>query len=90
MMSAKNQREAEQMVVKISNGTGIAGEIVVRNTGQIISLEGKKYYNYQIVRPKGFDKEALIHRPDRGYEALLSLVFEALAEASKRGKEMPK
>jgi hypothetical protein len=84
--SAEDQREAEQVAVKISSGVGMAGEIAVRNTRQIISLEGQKYYNHRIVRPKGFDKEEFMRRSDRGYEALLSLVFGALAEVSRRRK----
>jgi hypothetical protein len=90
MISSKDKHKEGKFVVKISNGAGLSGEIVVRDTRQIIMLEGKDYHRYQIVQPQGFEKEEIFHRPQRGYEALLSVVFTALAEASKRGKEMPK
>jgi hypothetical protein len=74
----------KDIVVNILNGTRRPSQVVIRNTKERITLGGKSYDKYQIIRPRGYEKEEVFHRPGRGYEALLSVVFTALAEASKR------
>ena len=84
MNSLKAHSTDRDVVVRILNGTQGVGQIVIRNTKERITLGGRSYHKYQIIRPKGYEKEEVFHRPDRGYEALLSVVFMALAEASRK------
>jgi hypothetical protein len=74
----------KDVVVKILNGTRGLSQVVVRNTKERIILGEKSYRRYQIIRPRGYEKEEVFHQPERGYEALLSVVFTALAEASRK------
>ncbi|MDH7513211.1 MAG: hypothetical protein QHH14_09725 [Clostridiales bacterium] len=70
--------------MRILNGAKGVGQVVIRNTKERITLEGIPYHKYQIIKPAGYEKEEVFHRPERGYEALLSVVFTALAEASRK------
>jgi len=84
MNLAKLTLNLEDAVVRVRNGSGRVGEIIIRNTREKMSLEGKDYYRYRIIIPKGYEEEEIFHRPDRGIEALLAVVFTILAEASRR------
>lgn len=83
MDTLKSHSADRDVVVRISNGAKGVGQIVIRNTKERIMLGGKHYYKYQIVRPRGYENEEVFHRPERGYAALLSVVFMALAEGSR-------
>ncbi len=81
MIALKPHPAGRDIIVRISNGTKGVGQVIIRNTKERITLEGKPYHKYQIIRPRGYEKEEFFHRADRGYEALLSVVFMALADA---------
>jgi len=72
------------IVVRVLNGRGGVEDIVVRKLDKVLKLEGRDYHRYQIVEPEGYEKEEIYHRPDRGREALLSVVFITLAESGLR------
>jgi hypothetical protein len=76
--------DLEDVVVQVRNGSGKVNDINVRNTREKLRLEGKDYFRYRIIRPEGYEEEEIFHRPDRGIEALLAVVFMILAEASRR------
>ncbi len=82
MTTLRSHSTDRDVVVRISNGTRGVGRVVIRNTKERITLGGKSYHKYKIIRPRGYEKEEVFHRPERGYEVLLSVVFMALAEAS--------
>jgi hypothetical protein len=83
MNALKPRRQKRDIVVRIVKTSGRTNDVIVRDTRKIIRLEGRHYQVYQIVQPEGYEKEEIYHLPDRSQEALLSLVFEALAEASR-------
>jgi hypothetical protein len=72
------------IAVQVLYGHGGIEDIVVRKMDKTLKLEGKDYHRYQIVQPEGYEKEEIFHCPDRGREALLSVVFITLAEARCR------
>jgi hypothetical protein len=73
----------ENVIVRIVAGHGASETVVVRDTESVVRLEGKDYSKYRIVQPRGFEDEEILHRPDRGPEALLAVVFVTLAEAGR-------
>ena len=81
---SKHIWDLEDAVVRVRNGTGKYDNIIVRNTREKLSLEGKDYFKHRIISPEGYEEEEIFHRPDRGIEALLAVVFMILAEASRR------
>jgi len=85
MNVSKTRLLGNEVIVRVMNGSGGIGEIIVRDTNEKVHIEGKPYSKFQIIKPKGLEKEEVFHQRDRGYEALLSVVFTALAEAA-RGK----
>ena len=84
MNLAKRDWDLGDVVVRVRNGSGKLNEIIVRNTRQKLSLEGKDFFRYRIISPDGYEEEEIFHRQDRGSEALLAVVFMILAEASRR------
>ncbi len=84
MNLAKDAWDLEDVVVRVRNGSGKVNEIIVRNTREKLSLEGKDYFKYRIISPDGYEEEEIFHRQDRGSEALLAVVFMIMAEASRR------
>lgn len=72
-------------LVTVHAGDGAEERIVVTDTKAVVRLDGRDYRTYRIIQPGGFEEEEIFHRPDRGLEALLAVVFTALAEASRRG-----
>jgi hypothetical protein len=68
--------------VEISNHPHGRQEILLRRLPVPAILEGREYQRYCIIRPRGFEDEILYHHHERGYEALLSVVFTTLAEAA--------
>jgi hypothetical protein len=84
MNTLKPHSSGKDVVVRILNGRRGIAQVVIRNTKEKITLGGTPYHKYQIIRPRGYEKEEVFHRPDRGYEALLSVVFMAMAEASRK------
>lgn len=74
------------VAVRVWNAFGGSEDIVIRKMDRVLQLEGKDYHKYQIVQPQGYEKEEIFHRPDKGREALLSVVFMTLAEAERRRK----
>ena len=87
MNTSRSRRNRRDVVIRTVNGSGRIRDIMVRNTRKILQLEGKDYHVYQIIQPKGYEKEKIFHRPSRGQEQLLSMVFDTLAEASRQGME---
>jgi hypothetical protein len=86
MNLAKQAWDLKDVVVRVRNGSGKVNEIIVRNTREKLSLEGKDYFRYRIISPDGYEEEEIFHRVDRGSEALLAVVFMILAEASRSRK----
>ena len=84
MNLSKHSWDLEDAVVRVRNGSGKVNDIIVRNTHAKLRLEGKDYFKYRIISPEGYEEEEIFHRPDRGIEALLAVVFMILAEASRR------
>ncbi|MBM3284523.1 MAG: hypothetical protein FJY81_01485 [Candidatus Aminicenantes bacterium] len=80
----KTPLSGRNVTVKVMNGSEGIGEIVVRDTNEKVHIEGKPYSKFRIIKPKGLEKEEVFHQRDRGCEALLSVVFTALAEALRR------
>lgn len=84
MRNGKMSRLSGDLTIQVGNGSRNIFEVIVRDTHEKISLEGKTYSKYQIIKPSGLEGEEVFHRPERGYEALLSVVFTALAEATRK------
>jgi hypothetical protein len=76
--------KSDEFQIRVRNGSGGCTVVVVRNTFERLKLDGHDYFRYQIVQPKGYENEDIVHRLDRGYEGLLASVFVALAEAPPR------
>ena len=84
MNVSKPPRFDGDVAVRVLNGFGGTEDIVVRKMDKVLRLEGKAYHRYQIVQPEGYEEEEIFHRPDKGREALLSVVFITLAESGRR------
>ncbi|OGD20803.1 MAG: hypothetical protein A2Y69_05025 [Candidatus Aminicenantes bacterium RBG_13_59_9] len=84
MNISKPLRFDGDVVVRVWNGFGGTEDFVVRKMDKVLQLEGKDYHRYQIVQPQGYEEEEIFHRPDRGREALLSVVFITLADSARR------
>lgn len=83
-MVAKKDEPASDVTVRVSNNSQDILEVIVRDTNEKITIEGKTYSKFRIIKPEGLEKEEIFHRPGRGCEALLSLVFMALAESTRK------
>jgi hypothetical protein len=77
----RSQLDENELVVKVTNSSGGQRDIVVRSTRESIRLAGDDYVRFQIIQPKGYEKEKIVHRLNRGYEELLTSVFLTLSEA---------
>jgi hypothetical protein len=88
--SKRRQLDEDDLVVKITSSSGGQQDIVIRSTRESIRLAGDDYVRFQIIRPKGYEKEKIVHRLNRGYEELLTSVFLTLSEArsARRGGTM--
>ncbi len=84
MIVQKTTPEKGIVTVRVANASRPILEVSVRDTNEKITLEGKTYSKYRIVKPEGFEKEEILHQPERGPEALLSIVFTALAESTRK------
>jgi hypothetical protein len=83
MKSAKQNTQGDILVVSIAGAKSGVGDIVIRNTKAPVDLEGRVYEKYRIMKPAGFEQEEILHRRERGHEALLGIVFTTLAEATR-------
>jgi len=88
--SKRRQLDEDEFVVKVTNSSGREEDIIIQSTHETMTLAGDDYVRFQIIQPKGHEKEEIVHRVSRGYEELLISVFLALAEAggARRGKKM--
>jgi hypothetical protein len=88
MVISKLRRNKSEVVVRIKNGSKGIDEIIIRDIDKKIYLGSDTYHKYQIIRPRGHEKEEIFHRQDRGYEALLSEVFMIL-DSCRRSQTKP-
>jgi hypothetical protein len=84
MKLRKHRWNADDVVVKVSNGFGGFEDIVVRNTFQKVRLGDLDYMRYRIVQPKGYEREEIIHRVGQNREGLICSVIMTLATANGR------
>jgi len=86
-MTSAMKRQNGGLTVTVSDGSRNVLEVIVHETSEKIILEGKEYSKFRIIKPQGLGNEEIFHRPERGYEALLSIVFTTLAESTRRKKD---
>jgi hypothetical protein len=82
---APNRSVRPPFIVTVRAGGGAEERIVVKDMKAVVRLDGRDYREYRIIQPGGFEEDVIFHRLDRGPEALLAVVFTALAEASRPG-----
>ncbi len=74
------------LVIKAYINYGKIDEIHIWNTGICIDDE-KNMYEYQIVKPKGFENLPIDHKQDDGY---ISLLIQALKTIEENGDNSKK
>ncbi len=84
MILRKHRLSADDVVVKVSNSLGGFDHIVIRNTYQMFKLGDQDYMRYQIIQPKGYEKEEIIHRLGQSHEGLICSVIMTLGQANGR------
>jgi hypothetical protein len=70
---------AGDLIVLVGGQAGGLGECVIRQTGETVTLGDRTYGRYQIVEPRGFESEEILHPLDQGPAGLLGTVFSTLA-----------
>jgi hypothetical protein len=83
MKDEKRPIEKKHMTVEIFINSKRVDEIVLRNTGENVLLDQEDYIKYEIIKPDELVNEILFHRRHGSTEALLSILFSALADAGR-------
>jgi nickel-dependent lactate racemase len=79
MKAARTKGPSDDVIVLISGPSRGLGECVIRKTPEIVKLGDQVYRRYRIVKPRGFEKEEILHPVDQGTAGLLGNVFSTLA-----------
>jgi hypothetical protein len=79
MKATRRKELSRDLVVLISGQTGGLGECVIRRTAETVKLGDQVYRRYRIIKPRGFEREEILHPLEQGTAGLLGTVFATLA-----------
>lgn len=86
-ISSRSHFDEDELILTVFASSRALDEVIIRNKHETTQLEQEVYCKYQIIKPKGFENEEILHCRDRSYESLLAAVFVTLSEVSQDNQE---